>query len=161
MTLALHMNNVSYAGIVQPGGYGTLPASLALNTTDNITWTVTFVGNTEVGFDGLASLKDGVYVLNINGTKVHPAGLPLVNMAASTTTTFHRLYGDTNLPTVAGADFSAVLNSADNLQFRNGFNKPAGGGYIPYLDFNGDGIINSGDNLQFRTRFNRPLTWTV
>jgi hypothetical protein len=60
-----------------------------------------------------------------------------------------------------GVDFAAILNTADNLAFRNAFNKPAGDGYQAFLDFNGDGVINSGDNLQFRTRFNKSLTWRV
>ena len=56
-------------------------------------------------------------------------------------------------------DFTAVVNSGDNLAFRGAFNNAAG--YKSYLDFNGDGTINSADNLAFRTRFNKSLTWTV
>ena len=49
-------------------------------------------------------------------------------MAANSTTTFHRLFGDTGAPTTPtggtpGTDFEAVVNTADNLQFRSRFNK--------------------------------------
>ena len=61
----------------------------------------------------------------------------------------------------APISFEAIVNTADNLAFRQAFNKPAGSGYQPFLDFNGDGIINTADNLQFRSRFNKSLTWRV
>jgi nitrous oxidase accessory protein NosD len=164
--LALHTNNVVFNGIAQPAGFGTLPATLNVSTTDNTTWVITFTGNTDPALppaDGFNSLKDGVYNLNIDATKVHPQGLPGVNMAANSTTVFHRLFGDINAPATApvpgGTGFTAVVTSNDNLAFRNSFNNPAG--YIAAFDYNGDGTINSGDNLQFRLRFNKPLTWTV
>jgi hypothetical protein len=162
MNLALHTNSVTFNGASQPNGIGVLPNSLDVTTTDNITWIVTFVGNTDGGPDGLQSLKDGVYNLVIDAAKVHPLGTPGVNMAANSTTTFHRIFGDTNAPAggPGGNNFLATVNSGDNLQFRNAFNKPVGGGYLAYLDFNGDGLINTGDNLQFRNRFNKTLTWT-
>jgi len=168
MTLALHTNNVNYAGNTgggtgQPNGAGVPGTLIATPSSDNKTWTLTWSGaNTEVGsVDQLASLKDGVYDLVIDATKVHPAGSPTVNMAANSTTVFHRLFGDTNPPAQSGSDFTAILAGNDNLAFRGAFNKPVGGGYVPYLDFNGDGNINSGDNLAFRARFNKSLTWTV
>jgi len=164
ITLALHTKNVSYGGIDRPTGFGTLPAELILNSTDKITWTVTFAGNTEVGADGFASLMDGVYDLNIDAAKVHPVGAPSLNMGATSTTTFHRLFGDTGMPTTAsggeaGDQFQANVNSGDNLVFRNSFNNPAA--YSAYLDANGDGVINTADNLQFRNRFNKGLVWRV
>jgi hypothetical protein len=107
--------------------------------------------------------KDGVYDLKIDAAKVHLFGVPSVPMAANFTTTFHRLFGDTGAPATPaggtpGTDFEAVINTGDNLAFRAAFNKPAGGGYQPFLDFNGDGLINTTDNLQFRNRFNKELT---
>jgi hypothetical protein len=139
-----------------------LPSSLALATTDNIAWTVTFSGNTETGLDGINSLKDGVYDLNITAAKVHPAGAPTIAMAANATTTFHRLFGDSNAPTTlssgtTGVDLQALVNSGDNLSFRGAFNNPIN--YKAIFDVNGDGLVNSGDNLQFRSRFNSLLTW--
>jgi len=85
-------------------------------------------------------------------------------MAANSTTTFHRLVGDTGASTTpaggtSGVDFSAIVNSDDNLAFRNAFNSALI--YKAFFDFNGDGVINSVDNLQFRSRFNKALTWRV
>jgi hypothetical protein len=162
LTLALHTSNVRFENTLYPSGFGTLPASLSVSTTDNITWIVTFTGNTDAGADGINSLKDGVYDLNIDAAKVHPFGTPGVSMAANRTTTFHRLFGDTNAPTTPhhgtpGVDFEAAVNSGDNLVFRKALNDPSA--YKAFLDFNGDGVINSIDNIQFRNRFNKPLTW--
>jgi fibronectin-binding autotransporter adhesin len=162
VTLALHPN-VDFGG-PQPGGVGALPTLTVTPSSDNKTFTVKFSGaNTVVdpGADGFPSLKDGVYDYTVVASKVHPLGTPGVSMAANSTGTFHRLFGDINAPAQTGNSFTAIVNTGDNLQFRNAFNKPVGGGYLPYFDVNGDGTINSGDNLQFRTRFNKALTWTV
>jgi hypothetical protein len=164
MTLALHTKDVVYFNVVQPSGFGALPTSLVLSTTDNITWIVTFSGNTDAGLDGIQSLKDGVYDFKIDATKVHPLGIASLNAAASSTTTFHRLFGDTNAPEtppggVPGLDFFAIVNADDNLMLRGAFNNAAT--YNASLDFNGDGVINSGDNLQFRKRFGKALSWRV
>jgi surface-anchored protein len=162
LSLGLHTNDVFYAGLARPSGFGVLPASLTLDTADNTRWTVTFAGNTETGPDGLSSLQDGVYDLKIDASKVHPLGVPGLSMAANFTTTFHRLFGDTGAPATPpggtpNVDFEAVVNTGDNLVFRGAFNNSAN--YKAFLDFNGDGAINSGDNLQFRNRFNKSLTW--
>lgn len=131
-----------------------------------MSWTITFSGpNVEAGaVDGFSSLKDGVYDFSVNGGKVHPAGMPAMAMTSSPAVfTFHRLFGDANAPSsiAAGAatDFTAVVNTADNLAIRAAFNKPASAGYVRFLDFTGDGNINTGDNLQFRSRFNKALSW--
>jgi len=42
----------------------------------------------------LVSLQDGVYDLNIAASKVHPFGVPGINMAGNSSTTFHRLFLD-------------------------------------------------------------------
>jgi hypothetical protein len=164
LTLTRHTNSVTFNGAPQPDGFGVLPMSLNLATNDNITWTITFAGNTETGVDGINSLQDGLYDLNIDASKVHPLGVPGVNMSGNVTSTFHRLLGDTGAPTTPiggtpNVDFEAVVNTGDNLTFRGAFNNPAN--YKAFLDFNGDGIINTGDNLQFRSRFNKALTWRV
>jgi hypothetical protein len=162
--LALHTSNVSYDGISQPDGFGVLPASLNATSGDNITWTVTFSGNTDDGADGFHSLKDGVYDLKIAAANVHPLGTPGVAMASDFTTTFHRLFAATQAATTPaggapGVDFTAIVNSGNNLFFRNAFNNPAN--YRAEFDFNGDGIINTGDNLALRNRFNKALTWRI
>ena len=105
-----------------------------------------------------------VYDFIVDAFKVHPLGAPGVGMSVNSTTTFYRLFGDTDAATTPaggalGGDFQAVVNSGDNLPFRSSFNNPAN--YRAFLDFDGDGSINSGDNLQFRSRFNKALTWRV
>jgi hypothetical protein len=55
--LTLHTNGVSYDGVPQPAGYGERPTSLSSQSSDNITWTVQFVGTTDNGADGFNSLK--------------------------------------------------------------------------------------------------------
>jgi autotransporter-associated beta strand protein len=165
LALALHTSNVVYDGVAQPGGYGVLPGSLNLSTIDGVTWIVTFSGNTDDGADGVHSLKDGVYDFKISATSVHPVGVPTLNMSASSTTTFHRLYGDVDKPETpaggtAGVDFAANVNTGDNFAFRSAFNRPSPD-YRAFLDFDGSGLINTGDNLEFRNRFNKSLTWKV
>jgi hypothetical protein len=161
--LALHTNAVVFGGIVQPTGLGAIPTSLALSSSDNATWLVTFVGNTDAGADTYNSLKDGVYDFHINAAKVHPAGIASVGMAADSTTTFHRLFGDIDDPAtptggVAGVDFSTVVNTGDNFAFRSAFNRPTPD-YKAFLDFDGNGIVNTGDNFELRNRFNKTLAW--
>ena len=147
-----------------------MPTELNLSTNDNITWRVTFAGNTDpdesfpAPADGLNSLKDGVYDLNIDAAKVHPVGSPQIDAVTNSTTTFHRLFGDTDetvtLPGgVENRDFMAIISIADNIILRGAFNNPAN--YKPFLDFDGDQIINISDNFQFRSRFNKPLSWSV
>ena len=154
-------------GVAQPTGFGSLPTSLSFSTTDNITWIVTFAGNTDAGADGFNSLKDGVYDLNIDAAKVHLLGCPQrhhgrqFRRRPSTASSATPALPATPTGGTPGTDFEAVVNTGDNLAFRAAFNKPAGGGYQPFLDFNGDGIINTADNLQFRSRFNKALTWRV
>lgn len=163
-SLALHANGVFWNGSAQPAGYGTLPQSLDVQTSDSINWVVTFLGNTDTGVDGLNSLRDGVYDFNTEAAKVHPLGSPAMNMTSNAKTVFHRLFGDANLPSTPSGgtpnvDFQALVNSGDNLTFRSAFNTPAN--YKPFFDFTGDAAINSGDNLQFRNRFNKALSWKV
>ena len=40
ITLALHTNSVTWSGVAQPNGFGSLPTNLIVKTTDNIAWTV-------------------------------------------------------------------------------------------------------------------------
>jgi len=162
ITLALHPN-VTFDGVTQPAGFGTLPANVSVNTTDNKTYVVTFSGNVDAGVNGLGSLKDGVYDLNIDASKVHGMSTG-ATMAGNYTTTFYRLFGSSDAATTPvggapGTDFSARITSLDNLRFRRAFNNNAN--YLPYFDFNGNGAIDSGDNLAFRTRFNKTMSWSM
>jgi autotransporter-associated beta strand protein len=162
LALAMHPSNVALNGVPQPAGYGVLPSALNWTSTDNVAWIVTFAGNTEDGADGIHSLQDGVYDLAVEAVKVHPLGVPGINMAANAVTTFHRLFGDVDAPETPaggapGIDFQAIVNTGDNFAFRTAFNRPEE--YKAFLDFDGSGVINTGDNLEFRNRFNNSLTW--
>jgi autotransporter-associated beta strand protein len=166
VSLGLH-RDVTFAGVSQPAGLGVVPADLVLTSTDNIIWTVTFVGagTVDVGSDGFSSLKDGVYDFTIEGAKVHQLGNASASMAGQSTTTFHRFFGDTDAPSTPaggalGVNFAAVVNSGDNLAFRTAFNRPAPD-YQSFLDFDGNGVISTGDNFEFRSRFNKTLAWRV
>jgi len=164
VTLALHTNNVNYGGNAVPSGMGAIPDLTLTPNADMSVWTVTFSGaNAQTGTNGFASLKDGVYDLNINGAMVHPTSNPSSSLGGTSTTTFGSLFGKstgpTSTPNGTGTDYSMVLNSADNLAFRKAFNNDAN--YQAYFDFDGNGVINSGDNLAFRQRFNKALTWTT
>ncbi len=162
MALALHANGVALSGVAQPDGYGSLPDSLVLSTTDNVTWIVTFVGNTDPipVLDGISSITDGVYDLNIDATKVHPAGVLGVSMAGNSTFAFHRLFGDSDAPeALAAGEYQAIVSIQDNFSFRGSFNSTSN--YKASLDADGDGSINILDNFQFRSRFNKPLTWRI
>ncbi len=160
LSLALHANAVVYDSVAQPDGYGSLPTELHFETADNVTWIVTFVGNTDDGEDGFESIKDGVYDLNIDAQKVHPFGVPGVSMAADSTETFHRTFGDFDgASTPDDVDFQSLIGISDNFEFRSTFNNLPD--YNAAFDFDGDGQIGIGDNFAFRSRFNKPLTWSV
>jgi hypothetical protein len=74
LTIALHTNTVAFGGVPMSAGFGVVPTALNLSTSDNVTWTVSFAGNSEGGSDGIRSLKDGVYDLKISAATVHPLG---------------------------------------------------------------------------------------
>jgi len=164
VTMALHTNNVSYDGVAMPTGLGAVPTLVLTPNGDGSSWTVTFSGpDTDMGADGFASLEDGVYDVTVNGAMVHPTNNPTASLTGTSTTTFAKLFGKTSAavatPNGASTDYSAAVNSLDNLAFRTAFNNDAN--YKAYLDFDGNGVINSGDNLAFRQRFNKALTWTA
>ncbi len=168
-TLDLHRNQVSLAGVNLPDGFGSLPTSLVLDTSDSITWIVTFAGNTDdgevgTGFDGLQSIKNGVYDFKVEAAKVHPVAVSSIGMAADSTTVFHRYFGDFNgAETPPGGtdnvDFVTIVAIDDNFAFRSAFNSSTN--YRADFDFNGDGVIGIADNFQLRSNFNKALIWRV
>jgi hypothetical protein len=141
-----------------------LPTSLSLSTSDNITWIVTFVGNTDSGTDGYNSIRDGVYDFIIDASMVHPLGAPEFQMASNSTFVFHRLFGDKDAAYTPGGgtpgvNFAGIDNSGDNLSFQGSLNNP--GNYKAWFDFDGDGDVDSNDQTQFTNRFNKELKWAV
>jgi hypothetical protein len=167
ITVAIHSSGVTFRGVAQPNGYGTVPKLVITPSADQTTWTVAFGGfSTDIGrFDGLSSLKDGVYDFHVDAAKIHLLSAPSTVMISDSSYTIYRLFGDTDGPVtpnggVPGVDFAAVVNTGDNLVFRNAFfTNP--GHYVAYLDSDGDGSIRTADNFEFRNRFNKVLTWQM
>jgi hypothetical protein len=170
---------VTYDGVDYPNGYGVAPASWTQYDVlqGGVFWILSnFGGTVDVGEDIPAddtrdnSLKDGVYRIVVDGAKVHDRAQPLVN-GSSWSGAFYRLFGDVTGPTIIqlglSAQYTAIVNPADNLAFRNVFNCVRGelqeGGaqsrYAAEFDFDGNGVINPLDYLEFLTRFNKPLSW--
>lgn len=126
------------------GGSGPLhPSVLASNPSgDRLTWRLTFSGPATTSFGGLA---DGIYDLTVDATKVTDAvGNP---MAASVTTTFHRLFGDLNgdrrVDSADVAAFSALFGSTT---------ASSGPAFAWWADSDDNGAINNADLLQLRSR---------
>ena len=87
------------------------------------------------------SIRDGVYDLLLDHTRVHLVGDPGTTLATDYTQTFHRLFGDIN------------GNKAVNNQDAIGFNNAFSGAYNAAFDFNNDGFINNTDAIRFNQRF--------
>ena len=136
---------------VHTGKTGAVPTLTwsALNPDANgysSTWVVSFSGAGVVG----KSIADGVYDLTLNASAATTAGGG-VN-AASSTTTFARLFGD-----VTG---DGKVNLADFGQLSKSFGSKAGGStYQAALDYNNDGFINLGDYGQFKIRYGMSFTF--
>lgn len=175
ITKSLHPATYIIEGESKPFGWGSDYASQKLILTgsdDKKTWTVTFSASTynghfEVGKDGFISQLDGVYDFKIDASKVHSVSSPTTSFKPFPTFTFHTLWGDATEPTrpeggTPGVDFTATVNSADNLAFRKAFFARKGDpNYKAYFDFDGSGIISTVDNLIFRNRYTQRLTWSI
>ncbi len=186
ITLRLHKNNVVWNGTAYPDGFGELPSSFTrYDITSTVSVISSFVGNgtTIPGNEPVLtgrfySFVDGVYVIAVNGLYLtgedgQEFGQPFAGV-------FWRYFGSSSSPTRTGGglanDYSVTINSADNLLFRNSFNRSTSqgvpilsfgnnlvdtqGGYRRWLDNLGDGTINSVDNLDFLANFNKTLSWT-
>ncbi len=164
--LELLRPNVYYDGVWQPGGYGAVPSytistPLSGPNTDYMQIVGAFgaPGGRERA-DGVVVLRDGVYVVRVDPNSVVAQAVPHTP-ALPDRHAFGTLFGDTSgeEPTPSGGSNSMILvvNTGDNLTFRNVLNHP--GSYRPDLDYDGDGVINTGDNFEFRSRFNKQLVW--
>jgi hypothetical protein len=146
------------AGAVTLGAYsgndttGTLTdASAALGTpttTDGgLTWTIPVLANTAFS-DATGSLKDGIYKVTVDPSKVTGGTLAGNNLS----TTFHRLYGD--------IDGNKTVNSADYFKFKAAFGSTTGqSNFNADFDFDGNGKINSSDYFKFKANFGRKFTY--
>lgn len=173
----LSKSGVSYDGVDYTDGYGSVPTLVLCDQDGVVTpvwvprkiWVLKFSGSDSVVVnrtDGYACLKDGVYEIIVDGSRVigsnesvdgvitqYPAHSFVDNVVA--------LFGDADgsqqdMNGLAGYAMSTV-STGDNLAFRQAFNNS--NRYLPYFDYLGDGVINTGDNLELRTRFGKLLRW--
>lgn len=177
-TLALHTNNVVYDNTAYPNGFGTLPTAVRVYCIDGVAgagpgefWRLDTFGDVTATDSRTYfgnCLKDGVYNIVVDGTKVSRAA-DFSKKGLNFRGTFHALFGDTNGATQvslggAATDWEARVNSADNLKFRTSFNNSVftvDTKYFSDFDFDGDRAISSNDNFEFRTRFNKTLSWST
>jgi fibronectin type 3 domain-containing protein len=146
------------AGAVTLGAYsgndttGTLAdGSAALGTpttTDGgLTWTIPILNSTAFS-DATGSLKDGIYKLTVDPSKITGGTLSGTNLS----TTFHRLYGD--------IDGNKTVNSADYFKFKAAFGSIAGqANFNSNFDFDANGKINSSDYFKFKANFGRKFVY--
>ncbi len=115
--------------------------------------TLDFTGSDIIG----SSLADGRYTLTIIGSQITgPGGLGLDagstgNAGSSGTNQFFRLFGDAN--------GDGKVDNTDLIIFQSANGKHIGdGGYLSYMDFNGDGVIDLvTDYAQFRKRYGHSI----
>jgi hypothetical protein len=138
---------------------------------DGHQWILTFGANgatTPNGF-GFNVLKDGVYSLNIDHTKVSSNSQ---NMAADVTgpgaNSFWALYADTTFHDISGVDHpgyigdgysDASVGNLDFLAFKGCYNSTSDNAYAPpsynvKFDANLDGSVANSDFIQFKTNYN-------
>jgi subtilisin-like proprotein convertase family protein len=105
--------------------------------------TLFFASDTTFG-----SLNDGRYTLTVHADQVQ--SLAGANLAADSTTNFHRYYGDSN--------GDATVDIADFGLFSGTFNlNSSQTGFLAYFDYNDDGTIDIADFGQLSIRFFVPL----
>lgn len=96
-------------------------------------------------------LRDGEYVLTIDGTKISSLGTPIAGDlvyggSAQLTDNFFRRFADSN--------GNRLVDFSDLLGFRSSFGKSLGEeGYLPAFDDAGDGAVDFSDLLAFRSQF--------
>jgi hypothetical protein len=164
------------AGAVTVFG-GPAPNTLAVNAiqtpvsgSGNTQWLVTFSGPGATAIPGGTGsvIKDGVYILNVVGAKVHANS----QTAASASTGFWALYGsafagdNTVSPTIGDGNSEVVVDSPDFNLFKTTFGSesdlPGGPGQPTYnvaMDSNLDGVLDATDFLNFKTNFGADWTF--
>ena len=117
---------------------------LVATRVDPRTYVLSFTGTgTEYG-----SLADGRYTLTLESTMVHAVSGGA--LAADSTVSFHRLFGDSNGDAVVGAVDVSVFIRAMNKS-------SADVGYVAYFDLDSSGLIDAWDYNQFRLRSGRRV----
>jgi Bacterial Ig-like domain (group 3) len=161
------------AGVTVLGGPApnTLPVTASdavVPASGNTQYVVTFSGagtNPIPGGTG-NTIKDGLYVLNIIGSKIHAN----FQTAANVNTGFWALYGSAvgSENTVSGSigdgGSEVVVTSPDFSEFKNTFGSesdiPAGPpAYNVAMDANLDGVLDATDFAKFKTNFGADWTF--
>jgi VCBS repeat-containing protein len=125
---------------------GTLAGSTRTITTVNgVTQVVLKVSGT--GTSG-GSLIDGLWTLRVVKTKIHRADSRSTLMAADSSTSFHRLFGDSD----GDRDVDAIDQSAFDAAFGQ-TNSVA----LATFDINRDGRIDGYDRTRFQSRFGHTI----
>lgn len=166
IVLKLHTTGVYFDGVAYPYGMGAVP-TWSVSTNGARVDLIGFGGpNVIVGQDNYRVLRNGVYGLEVDGSKVHDAANAQIT-SDNYYHAFHVLFGDTDAPvdTPNGDGTThhwAQVNTADKAIFDQAFGQPAN--YDACLDYDGSGAINSADNLQFmvdyaHTSNERRLEW--
>jgi Bacterial Ig-like domain (group 3)/Beta-propeller repeat len=164
----------NHAGVTVVSGPD--PNTLAVNAiqtpvygSGNTQWIVTFYGpgTTPIPYGAGNVIKDGLYILNTIGSKVHASGLT----ATTTHSGFWALYGDTTYHHISGVDFNigagyvgdgysdASIGSGDFAAFKACYNSDSTNDYAPpsynvEFDANLDGSDASSDFVQFKNNYN-------
>jgi hypothetical protein len=157
------------AGVTVIGGPA--PNTLAVNaiqtpvgSSPSAQWIVTFSGpGTNPIPGGLGNvIKDGLYILNVAGSKVHANG----QTAANVSTGFWALFGSAYAPdntvsgTIGDGNSEVVVDSPDFNLFKQAFGSESdlpGSASQPYynvsMDSNLDGLVDATDFLNFKNNF--------
>lgn len=130
-------------------GDGAAPIVATSNPTGDLrTYLLTFSGPTTQ----FSSLADGIYDLTVLAASVSDlSGNPL---AANASTTFHRLFGDSN--------GDKTVNTTDITAFNTVYGSSlasAGSSFASWFDFDNTTTINNADLLQLRSRNGTIFTY--
>lgn len=154
---SLLLLNTGGSGLNNGSAPTNISAALAAPTTSDggKTWVFTFLKANTANVGSTASLNDGIYVIQLDPSKVAAAasGAPLEATGSSPfSTTFHRLFGD--------IDGNGTVNSADYFKFKTAFGSKTGSSlYNPDFDFDANGATNSSDYFKFKANFGRKFVY--
>jgi predicted outer membrane repeat protein len=138
---------------------------------DGHQWIITFANNaaTTPNGSGFYVLKDGVYSLNIDHTKVTANSQNMVaDVGGPGASSFWALYGDTAFHDISGIDHAgyigdgysdASVGNADFQAFKACYNSDSTNSYAPpyyNVEFDGnlDGSVAASDFVQFKLNYN-------
>jgi hypothetical protein len=163
-------------GVTVVSGEGPNTAAVNVGTVvlpsggDGSSWIVTFTGpGTFLGQDGTGTpiIKDGLYGLNIDPTKVHANSQTMATAPAEQK--FWAMYGavhdNTISSTIGDGNSEVFIDATDFNEFRTWQDNPgivssvpAYATYVPY-DYDLDGFVDSDTFSIFRSKLNSNQDW--